>query len=158
MGPSGYQLGDPDALPALTMPTNRQAGLDFRNRVLIYLLNFGFKATDPFKGRRLAETVGEASALTDIGGIDPWIIDVRTSNKAEISTALNDARAAARVAGTDWYVAIMSRRGRPIEDAYAIVPLHLMARIFAGQNPTSELRLDSDSEDSRRAGPLSASE
>ncbi len=138
------------------MTTNREAGINFRNKVLIYLLRFGLRARDPFENGRLSDFVGNPAAFTDIGGLEPWIIDVRTSQKSDISSALNDARTAARAAGSEWYVTIMSRRGRHIEDSYAVLPLHIMARIFAGQNPTSELR--PGSEDSGRAEPDSPAE
>jgi hypothetical protein len=138
------------------MVTNREAGIHFRNRVLIYLLNFGLRATDPFQKDRLSELVGDPAVFTDIGGLEPWIIDIRTSQKSDISSALNEAKAAARATGSDWYVTIMSRRGRSIEDAYAVVPLQIMARIFAGQNPTSELRVGRD--ELGRADPDSPAE
>lgn len=140
MGTSGADVKVDPVLRGFLMATNREAGIHFRNKVLIYLLRFGLRARDPFENGRLSDFVGNPAAFTDIGGLEPWIIDVRTSQKSDISSALNDARSAARAAGSEWYLTIMSRRGRPIEDSYAVLPLHLMARIFAGQNPTSELR------------------
>lgn len=140
MGRTDANIEDDHDVRAFVMATNREAGIHFRNKVLIYLLRFGLRARDPFENGRLSDFVGNPAAFTDIGGLEPWIIDVRTSQKSDISSALNDARNAARAAGSEWYLTIMSRRGRPIEDSYAVVPLHIMARIFAGQNPTSELR------------------
>jgi hypothetical protein len=118
------------------MTTNREAGIEFRNRVLIYLLQRGLRVTNPFKDKRLSQLVGNPESYSDIGGLEPWVVDVRTSQRDDISSALIDARAAASAAGSEWYVCLMSRRGHAVEDAYAVLPLSLMARIFAGDAPT----------------------
>jgi len=117
------------------MIANRQVGVEFRRRVLAYLQGAGLPATDPYS-RSLSETIGTPSAYTDVEGLDPWIIDVRTSQSGDMSTALREARDSAKLAGSDWYVSLMSRRGYDIDQSYAVLPLHLMARILAGHLPT----------------------
>lgn len=118
------------------MITNRSVGLDFKRRVLIYLLQQGLRVKDPKEGaRKLSDLVTGAAAVTDITGLEPWIVDVRVSASEDISSALKDAHVAAAAAGSNWPVVIMSRRGHDIDNAYAIMPLHVMAKIFAGDAP-----------------------
>ena len=120
------------------MATNSEAGIHFRNRVLIYLLQQGLNVSNPFRDRKLSELIGTFDAHTDIAGLEPWVIDVRTSQRGDISTALAEGRAAAHAAGTEWHVALMARREHSIEHSYAVLPLHLMARIFKGEIPTPD--------------------
>lgn len=124
------------------MTTNRQAGLRFRSEVLVYLLQQGVvSARDAFASNRLSDLIGGESAYTDIAGIDPWVIDVRTAQTFDLSTSLNDAKRGAARASSEWFVSIQSRRNYPIEDSYCLLPLDLMTRIFKGETPrnTSEL-------------------
>lgn len=116
------------------MPSNRQVGLRFRNEVLVYLLQQGVVgARDAFAPNRLSDMIGGESAYTDIAGIDPWVIDVRTAQTFDLSTSLNDAKRGAARAGTEWFVSIQSRRNHAIADSYCLLPLHLMTRILKGE-------------------------
>lgn len=117
------------------MATNREIGIRFRNEVLLYLLANRVVCHDPFAGKRVSELVGDAAAFTDIGGLG-WVIDVRTSRGLELSSGLADAKRLADSAGCDWYMTIQARRGYPLGDAYCIVPLSVMSRVFRGELPT----------------------
>jgi hypothetical protein len=127
------------------MIANRVAGVAFRNRVLAYLQGAGLPARNPLD-KRLSELVGTPSAYTDVEGLGQWVIDVRTSASGDISTALNESRDAAKLAGSDWYVSLIGRRGYPVEDTYAVLPLSLMTRIFAGRLPDSSAFLSVNDE------------
>jgi|GEM_PF-4727432 len=117
--------------------SNFKAGLAFKRRVLVYLLQEGLRVADPYDGATLlSDMVGLGRGLTDITGLEPWIIDVHTSSTGDMSESLNRATAAARASDSRWPVVIMGRRGHPIEDAYAVVPLHVMVQIFAGHAPS----------------------
>lgn len=116
--------------------SSRDAGIRFKREVLLYLLLKGLRVADPLDGKtHLSELVGPAN-LSDIAGLEPWVIDVRTyQSEARLSTAINDAVASARAAGSDWPCLIMNRRGHPLENAYAVVPLNVLVRIFQGDAP-----------------------
>lgn len=116
------------------MTTNYVAGVEFKNRVIECLQAEGLPAKNPLD-RRLSELIGTPSAYTDIEGLGPWVIDVRTSARGDISAALSHARDSARLAESDWYVSIIGRRYHLLEDAFVVLPLRLMARIFAGHAP-----------------------
>lgn len=118
------------------MTTNRQAGLAFRRAVLIYLLQRGLRVADPTdEATTLYDLIANPRPFTDIAGLEPWIVSVTSSSTGEMSTQLNEATTNARMSGSEWPVVIMGRRGRDVEDSYAIVPLGVMAKIFAGEAP-----------------------
>ena len=119
------------------MVSNRRAGTQFKNLVLLYLHEQGVDhAVDPFAVKRLmSEMLDDPSTLSDIGGVNPWMIDVRTGQLPKLSDALNEAKQNARVLGTPWYVSIQNRRGHGVADAYCVLPLSIMTRIFAGDYP-----------------------
>ena len=116
--------------------SSRDAGLRFKREVLLYLLVKGLRVADPMDSKtHLSELVGPGN-LSDIAGLEPWVVDVRCyQSEARLSTALNDAVASARAAGSDWPVLVMNRRGHPLEDAYAVLPLNVLVRIFQGEAP-----------------------
>jgi hypothetical protein len=121
------------------MVSNRAAGMQFKNEVILYLHRQGLAdAFDPTASKRLlSEALADKNTHTDIAGVPPWMIDVRTGLVRDISTALSDAADGARALGTDWFVTIQNRRGYPIADAYAVIPLRLMTRLFAGEVPAA---------------------
>ena len=133
------------------MVSNRDVGLQFRREVLLYMLLRGLRVADPMDGAsRLTDLVGNPDAFTDIAGIEPWVIDVRSyTHEAALSTALNEVTAAARAAGSEWPCAILRRRGRTLDEAYAVVPLDTMLRIFKGEAPSPEPRTSAASTDDR---------
>lgn len=120
------------------MVSNRQAHSLFRNEVVLYLVEQGVDAArlPLVSNRRLSEMLYSPEIRTDIGGLDPWIIDVSSSVGTDFSTALNETKAAAEVVSSDWYVCIFNRFGYSTAESYAILPLHIMARILSGEVPT----------------------
>jgi hypothetical protein len=118
------------------LETNRQRGMEFKNRVLIYLLQQGlYGARIPSERNRLSDYIGDQAPQTDLVGMEPWIIDVRTSQGADFSAALTYAATCAETAESDWYVTVQSRKGWPVEQSYAVMPLALLSRIFKGEAP-----------------------
>jgi hypothetical protein len=119
------------------METNRTAGVRFRKEVLAYLRQSGVDAEDPFESNRtLSQRIGDRSVFTDISGVGPWVIDVRSTKTFDLSNALIDSELAAKAAGSDWFVSIQNRRGNPVEESYCLLPLRLMNRIFKGEIPS----------------------
>lgn len=134
------------------MSSNVAAGLEFKRRVLIFLLQRGLRVVDPTDGAtKLSDLLATDMTYTDIAGLGPWVVDVTTSKDGDMSTPLSRASAAARSVGSDWPVVIMSRRGHAIEDAYAVLPLDVMARIFSGQAPNLTTRPTASADD---GGPV----
>ncbi len=118
------------------MVTNRRAGDQFRNEVLLYLHQQCLvDARRPASSNRLSDLVGGEAAKTDVAGLEPWVIDVRTAQTIDLSGALDHAKRCASWAGSDWYVSIQSRRTREVDEAYCVLPLNIMARLFRGEVP-----------------------
>ncbi|MDN3496782.1 hypothetical protein QL996_12650 [Planococcus sp. APC 4015] len=95
--------------------------MDFKSRVLIYLVQHGLRVADPAdNATKLSDLVGPENCFTDVAGLEPWVVDVRTSVGTDLSSAIVAASSSARAAESAWPVAIMSRRGHLMEDAYSL--------------------------------------
>lgn len=117
--------------------TNRQRGLEFKRRVLIYLLEqglFGARITPERNRMSISEQIGDGPQ-SDLQGLEPWVVDVRTSMGFDFAAALVDAERAAHVVGSDWFVSVQPRRGWPIQDSYCVMPLSVMTRLLKGEVP-----------------------
>ena len=119
------------------MTNNRSTNEAFRLKVMINLLQSHLRVLVPDDEQSpYRALLADTDAHTDIAGLAPWIVHVRTSASGEkLSEIVTDVTDAARAAGSDWAVAIMNRRGYPVEDSYAIMPLHVRTRIFRGEAP-----------------------
>ena len=116
------------------MTSNQQAGLRFRRELVEYLKSEGLSVTNSI-GRVRSDLIGP-SVYTDIDGLEPWVIEAKATKYGDPSAALASARDAAQLSGSEWYCAIIGRHGRRIADSYAVLPLHILARLFAGATPT----------------------
>lgn len=117
------------------MVSNREAGIRFRNEVVLYLQANGVPARDPFEGKRLSELVGDPECYSDVAGVEPWVIDIRTGRGLELSSGLADARRSALATGSEWYATVQARRGHALAETYVTLPLHVFARILRDEAP-----------------------
>lgn len=118
------------------VPGNYRQGIEFKRRVLIYLLRHGFRVADPNdRDSKFLDLTGSPATAASIVGLEPWFIDVRTSRPEDIAAALREVSDKAQIEGSEWPVSIMARPGYDIEDSYAVMPLRVLAATFAGSAP-----------------------
>ena len=73
---------------------------------------------------RLRRTkAGAALDIGDIEGDDLVAYECRNYRDMNVAKAVDDAADHADTAGVQWYVAILKRRMRPVQEAYAVMPL-----------------------------------
>jgi hypothetical protein len=68
----------------------------------------------------------------DIAGVPGWTLELKNTASLDLAGALNEAKAEAANAGTRYYAAVFSRRMKPVEESYAVVPLWVLAELIAG--------------------------
>jgi len=111
-------------------------GIEFKRRVLIFLLRHGFGVADPNdRDSKVTELTGSPATFASIDGLEPWFIDVRTSRPEDIAAALRDVSEKAQIEASEWPVSVMARPGHDIEDPYALMRLRVLAAISAGSVP-----------------------
>lgn len=117
-------------------PGNYRQGIEFKRRLLISLLRRGLRVADPRdRDSKFTDLTGSPATAASIVGLEPWFIDVRTSRPDDIAAALREVSEKAQIEGSEWPVSIMARPGYDIEDSYAVMPLRVLAAIFAGLVP-----------------------
>lgn len=65
----------------------------------------------------------------DLAGL-PLTIECKATRTIDLAGALTEAKTAAARNGDYYYAAVIKRRNHPVADAYAVVPLRLLACIF----------------------------
>ncbi|WP_322937590.1 hypothetical protein [Nocardioides bizhenqiangii] len=105
---------------------NKARGSEFKGEVADFLRSAGHSEAKP----ETPVTIGEElRSPGDIGGI-PFVLAVRTSQRHDISTQLDQASNTAFFLGRRWFGAVLSRRGRPIGESYVVVDLATFADLM----------------------------
>jgi hypothetical protein len=119
------------------MTGDRPVALNFRTQTLLHLSRNGLNVFDPHReSETFAELHADTDQWTDIGGVSPWVIQVRGGATGDaLSKALTEADEEARAAGSDWGVAILRRRGHDTEGAYALMTLKTFTKVLKGEAP-----------------------
>lgn len=66
----------------------------------------------------------------DLAGL-PLTVECKATRDINLSGALNEAERAAANNGDTFYCAVIKRRMHGVGDAYAVMPLHLLARLLS---------------------------
>jgi hypothetical protein len=66
----------------------------------------------------------------DIAGVADWTFELKNTTTIDLAGAMNEAKAEAANAGTRYYAAVFSRRMKPVEESYAVVPLWALAELI----------------------------
>lgn len=106
---------------------NHAAGVEFRRRVTLFLHECGHNQARMNNPAKLSEALATCG---DISGFPEWAIKVRNEVTHDFSALLNEARRDASLHQREFYVGIMSRRNYPVEESYAVMPLHQLAEIL----------------------------
>jgi hypothetical protein len=119
------------------MSSNKGRTYAYRNEVLLALIGAGFvSATRPAELR----TEPDRSRHGDICGVTaggyPVTIAVRNQRDLALAEAAEEVKAEAKAEGSDVYVSVHSRRGRPVEESYCVLPLSVLLRLLQRLNGT----------------------
>jgi len=106
---------------------SKQAGTRWETRVVTYLRRYWPK----IERRQLTGRFDKGDILN---GPDDWTLECKAEARINLPLYLRQAKAEAENAGTSRYVAIVkNRRGKlssgSVEDAFAVMPLHLWASL-----------------------------
>jgi hypothetical protein len=117
------------------LSSNYVAGVAFRKEVLLHLHRQGLAgAVDPFEDKRLSEILDDLP-LSDIGGLGPWVIDVRNRRTLNFSEALSSAQRTAQLVGSEWAASIVNRRTYPVGESYVVQSLDQFIRLVCNEAP-----------------------
>ncbi len=106
--------------------TNRARGSDFKRAVADVLREAGHLDARPDLPVTLSQRLRSPG---DIGGV-PAVLAVRTSQKQDLSTTLDDARCTARYLGRPFYAAVLSRRGCTVAESYVVMDLATFSKVL----------------------------
>lgn len=98
------------------MSASRRKGTAFESAVVAWLRANGFPAAER---RALAGALDRG----DIAGVTGWAIECKATRTIDLAAAIDEARVEAANAGVDRYVAVIKRRGKPVGQAYVVMPL-----------------------------------
>jgi hypothetical protein len=115
----------------MTTP-NQTAARNFRLEVMVHLLQSRLPAAHPGdEASPFRSLLTDTDQFSHIAGLSPWVLHVSAgANGDALSEALLNVGAAAQAAGTDYHAAILRRKGYPVEDSYALMPLSVFTRIL----------------------------
>jgi|GEM_PF-339001 len=102
---------------------SKKRGTQFESDVVAFLRQVGF----PHAERR---ALGGIHDRGDILGIPGWVLEAKATRQIDLAGALTEAAAEARNAGARYYAAIVKRRGKPVHQAYAVLPLWALAELL----------------------------
>ena len=106
---------------------NYNAGVEFRRRVTLFLHESGHNQARMNNPTKLSEALATCG---DISGFPEWAIKVRNEVTHDFSALLNEARREASLHQRAFHVGVMARRNYPVEESYAVMPLHQVAEIL----------------------------
>lgn len=98
-------------------------GPQFEKDVVEFLRSAGF----PNAERRVQGGVNDKG---DIAGVAGWVIETKRIKAADLGEGMNEAQREAKNAGVGRYAYVKKRRQKPTSEAYAIVPLWLLAELI----------------------------
>jgi hypothetical protein len=101
---------------------SKRKGTAFESEVAAYL-----KAWFPLCERRALRGRFDGG---DLAGL-PLTIECKATRDIRLAEALNEAQAAAINNGDSIYCAVIKRRLKPVGDAYAVMPLRLLAELLS---------------------------
>lgn len=107
----------------------RRKGSDFEREIVSYLKDHGF----PFAER--AYGAGRPDDRGDIDGIPGWVIEAKNHRTLEFDKWVLEAATEAAAARVKWWAVIAKRRGKPVADAYVVMPLSQFAELLAEDEP-----------------------
>jgi hypothetical protein len=120
--------------------SNRSRSHHLTNEVIIYLRDAGFGLAHRRAERlRLPEAVRIAANHGDVMGIPGWTIAVRAHQNLDLSGSATEVAQEAARAGRELYVSIQPRKGHPLDEAYATMPLHVFVKVLQRLNPGAVL-------------------
>lgn len=99
----------------MTHPSKRK-GSRFERDVADYLAANGFPHADRKVGHGTADR-------GDIAGVPTWTLECKATKRMELAEWMKEAEVEAVNGGTEHYAVIAKRRGRPVGDAYVVMPL-----------------------------------
>lgn len=104
------------------MNAAKAKGTRFEVRVRDYLRENGFPQAEriPSEG---------AKDRGDIAGV-PFVLECKATKREDLAEAMKEARKEMENAGKPGFAVVRPSRGRPIEEAFATVPLWLLARLM----------------------------
>lgn len=109
------------------MSTARKRGTAFESEVVKVL-----RRTWPTAERR---ALSGARDRGDVAGVPRWTIEVKAAQAIDLAGAVDEALTEAANADTPYAVAIIKRRNRRAEDAYAVMPLEMWAEVAQAAQP-----------------------
>jgi hypothetical protein len=110
----------------VTSPQRRK-GSAFENEIVRFLRSHGF----PFAER--AYGAGRPDDRGDIDGVPGFVLEAKCHKSMDLAGWANEAAAEAQNARCSWWAVIAKRRGKPVEDAYVVMPLAQFARLLADE-------------------------
>lgn len=99
------------------MSASKRKGTAFETEVVRYLQARGFENV----GRQIL--TGNQD-LGDIAGIPGWAVECKNVNSATWAAWMDETELERRNAGADYGLLVVRRRMKPIEKAYAVLPLN----------------------------------
>ena len=111
------------------MTSSRQTTLAFRNAVVLSLQAAGLRAAaTPTGGFDVnAPIVGNSGQVVGVAG---WSLVVRAPVTIDLSGSVRAAEALALQDGNRYFATVLQHRGRPIEDAYCVMPLRILSAVI----------------------------
>lgn len=106
-------------------------GPKFEADVVAFLRTAGF----PDAERRV---MGGARDRGDVAGVRGWVLELKASKAEDWGYELTEAEKEARNAGVPRFALVKKRRNKPIAEAFAVVPLWLLAELMREDVPMKE--------------------
>lgn len=113
------------------MTSNKGRTYAYRSEVLLSLIGAGFlTATRPPEGKGKQDRPRHGDICGVRAGGYPVTIAVRCQRDLALAEAADEVAAEARAEGTDLFVSVHSRRGRPLGDSYCCFPLSVLLKLL----------------------------
>lgn len=122
------------------MSASRDKGTKWETAVVGYLREHGF----PFVERRAMRGRNDGG---DIAGLVGWVLECKNEARASFGAYLTETERSASNVRAPWFAAIVKRRGKPVGDAYVVLPLRVLADVLRDLPIDKRARLDPDSQE-----------
>lgn len=117
------------------MTANKAAAAHFRAEVLLAFHQHGF--TSAHRSPETKNAPESKRVHGDIRGLPDWTIATRNQRDLSLAEAADEVEREARAEGSRFWVSVQARRDRPILDAYATMPLHVLLEVLTSLDRAS---------------------
>jgi hypothetical protein len=110
--------------PATNGRAMKAKGSLFEREVAAFLRAAGFVHAERAYG------AGRPGDVGDIDGLPGVVLECKAHRAIDLAGWVDEASRERTTAGADMGIVVAKRRGRPVDDAYAVLPLYQLARLL----------------------------